>query len=264
MNIALGVFDGVHRGHQKIIARAHLVLTITPHPNPEIRLLTSPAEKKDLIGNIAEFEFTERNARLTPENFISWLKQKYNPAEIIIGHDFHFGYQRQGNAAVLRRLGEKYNFSVTEVPEYKWQKEIVRSSAIRKYLLAGELKKANALLGREYQLNGKVAHGKHLGRKLGFPTANLRLDCPQKLVPADGVYSGEAIAGNKLYTAAIFVGDKKIEAHLLDFNGNLYGRKITLLLKDYLRPNKKFTDAKSLAAQIRKDVRKIRKLKSSQ
>lgn len=260
MRIALGVFDGVHRGHQKIIEKAHLVLTITPHPNPDIQLLTSPAEKKELIGNIAEFKFSPKNSKLSPEEFINWLCQKYKPESIFVGHDFHFGYLRQGNVSILRQLGQKYNFSVTEIPEYNWQKETVRSSAIRKYLAAGEIKKANALLGREYQLNGKIIRGRRIGRRLGFPTINIKPDHPQKLLPADGVYQAEVIVKNKLFPAGIFIGQGKCEAHLLGFNGNLYGHKAVVFFKDHLRDNKKFTSREALSRQIRKDINKINKL----
>jgi riboflavin kinase/FMN adenylyltransferase len=258
MKIAIGVFDGVHRGHQKVIEKAHLVLTITPHLNPNIELLTTPAEKKDLLGNLAEFKFTPRRARLTPENFIVWLKQKYNPTEIIVGHDFHFGWQRQGNVAALRKLGQKYKIAVTEIPEYVYQKEAVRSSTIRAYLYDGQIRRANELLGRDYQFNGKVVRGKRLGRKLGAPTINLRLDCPQKLTPHDGVYRGEAIAQSKLYPAAIFIGSNAIEAHLLGLNDNLYGQKATLFLQEYLRPIIKFKNLNALQKQIQKDIQQIK------
>ena len=257
MKVAIGVFDGVHRGHQKVIEKAHLVLTITPHPNPEIKLLTTSAEKKDLIGNIAEFKFTPRNANLTPEDFIVWLKKKYAPQEIIVGHDFHFGRQRQGNLAVLKKLGRKYGIAITEIPEHVYQKTAVRSSLIREYLRAGKISAANALLGRDYQLTGRVVRGKRLGRKLGFPTANLCPDCPQKLIPADGVYRGEVIAAHKLYTAAVFIGDGRMEAHLLNFRGNLYGRRLTLFLQKYLRPIVKFDSLKDLQKQIKRDVSRL-------
>ena len=258
MRLAIVVFDGVHRGHQKVIEKAHLILTIAPHPNPDIALLTTPAEKRDLLGNVAEFKFTPRQARLTPEKFIVWLQKKYNPTEIIVGHDFHFGWQRQGNIALLKKLGQKYNITVTEIPEYVYQKTAVRSSTLRAYLYDGKIEQANELLGRDYQLNGRVIRGKRLGRRLGAPTINLRLDCPQKLVPRDGVYRGEASAQNKLYPAAIFIGPNAIEAHLLGFRGNLYGQKATLFLQEYLRPISKFKDLNALQKQIQKDLRKIK------
>ena len=258
LKIALGVFDAVHRGHQKVIEHAHLALAITPHPRPELGLLTSPEEKKGLISNLAEFRFSARHARMAPEEFIIWLKRKYAPAMLIAGHDFHFGHQRQGNIATLRRLANKYQIAVSEIPEYTYRGEIVRSSAIRRYLRAGQLDLANALLGREYQLNGRVISGQRLGRRLGFPTINLRLDHPQKLVPRDGVYAGEAIAQNKLHPAAIFIGRGNIEAHLINFQGSLYGQPATLLLQHYLRPNKEFTSLQALSKQIRRDVRQIK------
>ncbi|GBR75320.1 riboflavin biosynthesis protein RibF [Candidatus Termititenax persephonae] len=263
MKIAIGVFDGVHRGHQKVIEQAHLVLTIAPHPNPDLELLTTPAEKKDLLGNMAEFKFTPRRARLTPENFIVWLKQKYNPTEIIVGHDFHFGWQRQGNTATLRKLGKKYKIAVTEIPEYVYKKEPVRSSTLRAYLYDGRIARVNELLGRDYQLYGRVVRGKRLGRKLGFPTINLRLAYPRKLVPRDGVYRGEAIVQNKLYTAAIFISGKTIEAHLLNFSGNLYGQKAVLFLQEYLRPIFKFKNLADLAKQIKQDIRQINSCKKT-
>jgi riboflavin kinase/FMN adenylyltransferase len=258
MKIAIGVFDGVHRGHQAVIARAHLVLTISPHPHPGIKLLTSPAEKKDLIGNMAEFNFSRAHARLSPEQFIIWLQKKYAPETLIVGHDFHFGYQRQGNIETLKTLAARYNFEALEIPEYTYGRQPVRSSTIRACLQDGKIRQANKLLGREYQLNGVIVRGKQLGRRLGYPTINLKPDHPQKLIPAAGVYAAEAIAQNKLYPAAVFIGNGVIEAHLPGFSGNLYGQRATLFLKDYLRANQQFDSPDKLSRQIKKDIQQLK------
>lgn len=259
MRLAIGVFDGVHRGHQKVIAKAHLALVITPHPDPSTQLLTTAAEKKDLIGNIAEFAFSPRRARLSPEAFLKLIWKKYKPETIIVGHDFHFGCQRSGNVATLKKLGCRYKLNIEEIPEYYYRRERVRSSIIRDYLRAGQIRRANSLLGRDYQLYGAIVRGKQLGRKLGYPTLNIRIDEPRKLIPADGVYSGEVIVQNKIYRAGIFIGNNLIEAHLLNFAGQIYGQKAVLFPQDYLRPPQKFQTLAALRRQIKKDIQKIKR-----
>lgn len=266
MKVAIGVFDGVHRGHQKVIEKAHRVITFDPHPHP-IQLLSTVSERQDLIGNLDVLKFNKALSSLSPEEFIEkYVVKPYAPEAIIVGHDFIFGHERAGNVATLRTLGKKFNFTVEEVPEYCHNSRPVRSSTIRDLLRASKIEEANELLGRDYQLNGTVAYGEGVGHQLGFPTINVKLEDPNKLIPGHGVYAGEAIVLNKIYRCAIFIGTRQtfngkntvIEAHLLDFDHQAYTKKCTLFVKKLLRPEQKFPTREALIEQIKKDVQQIR------
>ncbi len=265
MKLALGVFDGVHLGHQKIIETAHRVITFDPHPNKGVHLLTTLQERQDLIGNLDVLKFTSRIANMYPQDFIEQIiVRKYRPEIIIVGHDYAFGYNRSGKVDTLIELGKKYNFKVEVIDEVIIDGHPVRSSLIRKLLAKGDVKEANKLLGRDYVLTGKVVHGHGRGIGLGFPTVNLKTDV-SKLVPGQGVYKGEAIYQNKIYKAAIFIGERQtfgehervIEAHLLNFHEQAYGKQVTLFFQDFLRPEQKFTGADQLIEQIKKDISRI-------
>lgn len=269
MKIALGVFDGVHCGHQKIIEKAHRVITFNPHPNKGVHLLTTLAERKDLIGNLDVIKFTSRLANMYPQDFIEEIiVKKFKPEAIVIGHDFAFGYNRSGNAALLTELGKKFNFTTEIVAEVCIDGLPVRSSAIRRFLAKGDIKEANKFLGRDYMLSGKVVHGCGRGTGLGFPTINVEPEFANKLIPGEGIYKGEVIAQNKLYRAAIFVGERQtfdehqrvLEAYLLGFSGDLYNQQVTLFFQDYLRPEQKFENQQKLISQIKADIEKIKKM----
>ena len=262
IKIAVGVFDGVHKGHQKVIEKAHLVISFDPHPNKAVHLLTTPAERQDLIGNIKFIKFNKKISQMSPEDFVKMLVKKFHPESICVGHDFAFGYNREGNVQILRQLGEKYGFIVEEIPEVFIDGIPVRSSAIRKLLAKGDIAQATEFLGREYQVSGKIVHGVGRGKTLGFPTINVCPDHPDKLLPLEGVYAGEVILEKKIYRCAIFIGEcesfgetkKVLEAHILNFNGNVYGKKCTLFFKNYLRPVQKFANQEALKNQIRQDI----------
>jgi riboflavin kinase/FMN adenylyltransferase len=270
MKLALGVFDGVHRGHQQVIERAHRVITFDPHPNTGIHLLTTLRERQDLIGNLDVIHFNRRLTNLSPRDFIKKiiLPRYKNLEGIIVGHDFAFGYNREGNVSTLEALGKEFDFTVEVIPEYKIKGKQIRSSAIRRLLAQGDVTTANLYLGRTYQLTGKVVHGHGRGATLGFPTLNIEPDHPNKLIPCEGVYAGEVILDNKIYKAAIFIGEcrtfgeseKVIEAHVLDYTGQAYGKTCTLFFNKYLRPEQKFSSQKKLIAQIKKDIARLRAL----
>jgi riboflavin kinase/FMN adenylyltransferase len=270
MKIALGVFDGVHRGHQKVIECAHRVVTFDPHPNTGIHLLTTLSERQDLIGNLDIIRFNRRISNLAPRDFIKKIiLPRYKDLEtIIVGHDFAFGYNREGSVETLKELGKEFDFTVEVIPECLYKGKPIRSSAIRKLLARGNVETANQYLGRAYQLTGKIVHGRGRGAKLGFPTINIHPDHPDKLIPCEGVYAGEVILDNKIYRAAIFIGERQtfgesekvIEAHVLDFQGKVYGKTCTLFFKKYLRPEQKFSSQKKLIAQIKKDIAGLRAL----
>lgn len=272
MKLALGFFDGVHIGHQKIIEKAHRVITFDPHPNKDVQLLTTLAERRELVGNLDVLKFTKKIQTMYPQDFIEKIiVRRYHPETIVVGHDYAFGYKRTGDLRMLIELGKKFKFNVEIVPEVNLAGEAVRSSAIRHFLEHGEVERAAKYLSREYSLAGKIIHGHGRGRKMGFPTINIKPDHANKLVPGAGVYAGEVIVDNKLYPAAIFIGKRQtfnetklvIEANLFNFIGNIYGKKAIFFFKKFIRPEQKFNSAEELAAQIKKDIKEIaRQLKA--
>jgi riboflavin kinase/FMN adenylyltransferase len=270
--IALGIFDGVHLGHQKVIEKAHWVVTFHPHPSfalkhdSDMRYLTTLSERKILIGNLAVIKFNRRLAQKSAERFVKdILVKRFHPTEVIVGFDFCFGKNREGNVKTLTQLGRKFGFKVTVIPPYRMKGTPVKSSVIRNLLDEGQIEKANVLLGREYFVTGKVVKGLGRGRKIGFPTANVKADI-HKLIPGCGVYAGSAIVNNQSYPAAINIGNQptfndgqyQMEAHLLNYNGpKLYGKPITIIFEKFIRPEQKFKSVVELKRQIKKDVAKV-------
>ncbi len=268
MKLALGVFDGVHSGHQKIIEKAHRVITFDPHPNKGVHLLTTIAERRGLIGNLDVIKFTKKIQNMYPQDFIEKIiVRRYRPEILVVGHDYAFGYNRAGDLRMLVELGKKFNFKVEIVPEVELDGQPVRSSLIRRFLAHGDVESAARYLSRNYSLAGKVVHGHGRGKKLGFPTINIKPGHPNKLIPGAGVYAGEVIVNNKLYPAAVFVGERQtfnetkrvIEAHLINFQGRLYGKKAVVFFKKFIRAEKKFDSAEALAQQIKKDIAIVKK-----
>jgi len=245
MILALGVFDGVHLGHQAIIKKADKVLTFHPHPDKNKKLLTTIEERSALISNLEILKFDNYIASLSPELFIKdYLLKKFNLQKIVVGYDFKFGYQKSGDINELKRLGKKYKFEVEVLSPVTIDGLVPKSSTIRNHLKNGQIADANKLLGRHYCISGTVVHGKKLGRVLGFPTANLRLE-PNKLIPGTGVYIGKKCVIN--------IADI-VEVHLLDFNGDLYDKNITVEFISKIREVKKFSNNNQLKKQIAKDV----------
>ncbi len=267
MKIALGVFDGVHLGHIKVIERAHRVITFHPHPNKGAHLLTTLPERQDLIQNLDVIPFNSRIGELTPEEFVrDILVKRFRPKTVLIGDDYAFGYNRSGSAKTMEELGRKYGFEVEIIPEVDSKGTPVRSSRIRHLLSEGKVNDAAELLGRDYSLSGKIVRGKGIGRTLGFPTVNVHVD-KDKLIPMPGVYSGYCVVNNTLHTCAISIGEREtfgkehtviVEAFLLNFKGDLYGKRITLFFEKFIRAQKKFKSAKALQQQIKKDIVRVR------
>ncbi len=285
--IALGNFDGIHLGHQRVLQPIlnrgagvySTVVSFNPHPQEFFsgrkRLLLTPLEEKAEIltgmglQQLILLPFDAGLAALTPEGFIEEILVKKLEAKIIsVGEDFRFGCQRKGNAEDLKVLGERYGIEVSIV-SLKKQEGMTRisSSLIRQALAEGNLKYAQAMLGRPYNLIGKVISGRQLGRKIGFPTANLQLP-PDKLLPRLGVYAvwveykGEKIAGamNIGYRPTV-QGDRiTVEVHLLDRSDDLYNQVLRVSLCEFLRPEKKFTSPDELTKQIAQDCHSARQL----
>jgi riboflavin kinase / FMN adenylyltransferase len=288
--LAIGVFDGVHLGHQAVIstsaehARAAngtpVVVTFDPHPEKILRpekaphLLTATPHKIALIrtlgvGHLLIITFNRQFAATEPEDFVQQLVQHSKPLrEICVGHEWSFGKNRRGNLESLTQLGVKFDFNVVGIPPVSVNGEIVSSTTIRRAVEAGDLKKAATMLGREYTILGTVVHGDDLGKKIGFPTANLSAHSEQ--FPPNGVYFAEAKLDGVFYPGVVNLGyrptvssgksDRTLEIHLLDFKRDIYGKDLELRFVRYLRPEAKFENVDALVRQIERDVQQAREL----
>ncbi len=282
--LTLGNFDGVHLGHLrillKVIARARalgapsVVYTFEPHPLKVIapekspRLLLDGDDKREFlkrlgIDAVISARFTKAFAARHPREFIeNELVKKLSVREVWVGHDFCFGKGRTGTPAYLKGLGRRFGFSVTVEKAYKKSGSIVSSSRIRALILEGSLRAAGALLGRNYSIKGTVVKGASLGKRLGYPTANLKVT--SELVPKDGVYAARALTRGILYPALVNIGvaptlgakPRTVEVHLLGFNEKIYGRDMEVFFVQRLRGERKFKGIDELKSQIRKDVLK--------
>ncbi len=286
--VTIGSFDGVHRGHQSLIAsvresalqanRAAVVMTFFPHPSVVLGraqpfYLTSPEEKLVQINQtgvdlLVEWPFTPETARVRAADFVDQLVTHLRLRELWIGHDFALGYQREGNAEFLTRLGETRGFTVKSVEPITNDGEVISSSAIRALLRQGNVAHAAHLLGRPFRLSGRVVPGDGRGRTIGIPTANLDV-WPEHAVPANGVYACRAWVGHLPHAAAVNIGtrptvtdqtQRTIEAHLLDFNKDLYGINVTLDFAEFLRGEQKFNGLPELVAQINRDIARTREI----
>jgi len=283
--IALGNFDGIHRGHQQVlqpilkIARENqinsTVVTFNPHPREYFsgqkqKLLTPLPEKVKLLEEIGIKQlvllpFDRELAKLTPEEFVEKiLVKELEVKKISVGEDFRFGYQRAGKAEDLEAIAAKFGVEVDITKEEKCQEEKTRisSSKIRQALEEGKLETVERMLGRKYSLTGEVVTGAKIGRKIGFPTANLKIS-PEKFLPRYGVYRVKAeieteetaILGVMNLGCRPTVEGKKttVEVHLLDWKGDVYGKTITVSLEKFIRPEQKFPSLEALKEQIAAD-----------
>ena len=266
--VAIGTFDGVHLGHRRVLATALetglpvRVVTLHPHPRAvvqgnRVELLTTLQRRVELIEalGVAEtrvLDFTLERARQEPEDFAA--AELAGAAVVVAGEDFRFGHRRRGDLQLLERLV----FEVRAVPLL----DGVSSSEIRRGLQAGEVREAAQLLGRPPEVDGVVVRGDQRGGTLGYPTANLAVD-PAVLVPRYGIYAGEALG----HRAAVSIGtnphyggqERRIEPYLLDFEGDLYGRRLVVELWERLRDEQVFDSEQQLVAQIASDVEETRK-----
>ncbi len=287
--IALGNFDGIHRGHQIVLETIlnqllnqqkkpsfPAVVSFTPHPREfftgeKIKLLTPVAEKAEQLSKMGIEQlillpFNRDLANLSPQQFVKQvIVEQLQATQISVGSDFHFGYQRKGTAIDLKNLAANFGVKVYLNSLHQCQdknnKSVrVSSSLIRSALLDGEIPAANAMLGRPYCLVGEVVTGQQLGRTIGFPTANLQLP-PDKFLPRYGVYSVDVLLNQSVIQGVMNIGcrptvageDPTIEVHLLDWSGNLYGKTLTVHLIKFLRPEQKFPSVEALKQQITKD-----------
>ena len=291
--LAIGVFDGVHLGHQAVISAATsharaadgtpVVMTFDPHPLKVLRpqhaphLLTATQHKIALIRDLGVehllvINFDRKFAATSPEEFVEELVMHSRPLrEICVGHEWSFGKDRRGNLDLLKRLGVQFDFSVVGVPPVLANGEVVSSTAIRQAVEKGDLAKAAEMLGREYTILGTVTHGDNLGKKIGFPTANLSAHSEQ--FPPNGVYFADARVNGVLYYGVINLGyrptvssgksERVLEIHMLDFDRDIYGEDVEVRFMRHLRPERKFESLESLAQQIELDVRRARELSAA-
>lgn len=281
--VTSGTFDGVHLGHQKILNTViegakssdgeSVVITFWPHPrkvlfpDQPVFLLTSLNEKiKQLealgIDNLLVIPFTREFSELSSAQFIRQvLVETIKTSRLVIGYDHKFGKNREGSFDYLRQNSAQYGFQVEEIPREDIDNIAISSTRIRKAVSDGNLKTAFELLGRYYSLTGTVVHGQKLGRKLGYPTANVHPDDPDKLLPADGIYAILAEVNGKLHKGMLSIGfrptvhgtERTIEANIFDFSADIYGRNIDIHFLEYLRPEKKFDTLDELIRAIEVD-----------
>lgn len=282
--VTVGSFDGLHRGHFKILETvksvtkklngSSYVVTFEPHPRAivsrgsEIRILTSLEEKKNLleefgIDNLVVIHFTREFSEQTSEEFIqNFLVGKLNAVHMVIGHDHKFGRDRLGDESKLREIGSKFGIEVTAVSAESIDGEIISSTKIRNALVAGEIEKANLFLGRNFSFCGIVVKGAQRGRTLGFPTANVLIDDHSKVIPKIGVYVVRCFVGSENHIGVMNLGYRPTfenkhelvpEANILDFDRDIYGEKIKVEFLKFIREERKFESKEALIHQIEMD-----------
>ena len=282
--VTIGTFDGVHRGHQKIIKRLvtiadteqlqALVLTFFPHPrmvvqkDSSIKLINTIDEKANLIQDLGVDHlvvkaFTKEFSRLTALEYVrDVLVNTLHVKHIIVGYDHHFGRNRTANIKDLKEYGAFYGFKVTEIDAQEVGDVAVSSTKIRTALKEGAIKEANQFLGYPFMLNGTVIKGKGLGKTIQFPTANLKIEEPYKLIPKKGVYLVQALIEKELVYGMLNIGTNptvssantlSIEVFFFNFNKNLYDTELHIQLLDRIRDEIKFTDLEALKTQLERD-----------
>lgn len=287
--LSIGVFDGVHLGHQQLIQRLaenarasrrkSIVLTFYPHPDKVLErvnrryYLTRPDQRAELllklgVDLVITHPFDDETRQLPAVEFIDQLVKHLRFKELWVGADFALGFQREGDIAYLRAQGEKRGFTVKAMDLITAQDSIqfIRSSSVRDHVRNGNMRAAKAMLGRAYSLEGTVVAGEQRGRTIGVPTANLAV-WSEQIIPANGVYATWARVGAESIPAATNIGqrptfagaDVTIEAHLLDFDRDIYGEKLALRFEKRLRPERKFKDREQLVSQIHADIAATRR-----
>lgn len=285
--LALGNFDGVHRGHQSLIERANqrksdggisAAFIFEPHPaqllTPQhMPLLLGTAQRKARLLESIGLDlliynpFTRDIASLSPEQFVRhFLAEALQVKEVFVGFNYSFGFKGAGSPETLQQLGEQYGFGVQVVDPVTVDGELVSSSSVRQALEEGDIHRASRMLGYAPILDGVVVEGERRGRLLGFPTANVGIEKIYS-IPAKGVYAARAEVEGKIYDAVVNIGSKptfheeypvSVEAHLFDFAGDIYDRPISLSFAEKIRDEKRFAGLEALAAQIKKDAQTAR------
>ena len=280
-----GTFDGVHRGHQQVLNQVleeaksqnlpSMLLTFHPHPRTIVQpkdwspqILTSIEEKAqrvlDLgIDVVLVLAFTKEISQYSPKEFIERiLCDAIGTKSVVVGYDHRFGKDREGRFDTLTSLSENYHFSVKEIAAKEIDDIAISSTRIRNYLTEGNLSMANELLGYAYPLSGTVIHGAKRGRTIGFPTANIEVEDPHKLIPPNGVYAATTLIDEVKYPVVMNIGtrptvdgqERSIEAHIIGLDKDLYNRRIQINMQSFIRKERKFDGLDSLKIQIQEDL----------
>lgn len=293
--LTIGTYDGVHAGHQAIIQRINeiakavegesVVLTFDPHPrlvlqpdNKDLKLISTISEKIELFENfglehLVITPFSKDFAAMDAADYVEQvLVKKFRPKVIVIGYDHRFGKGRKGDIELLRKLGPKWGYTVEEISVQTIDEISVSSTKVRNALLEGDIRSANQLLAHPFVLCGQVVHGDQIGRTLGFPTANIHVPDPHKLIPPPGVYAVRVQVKNRNLDGVLSIsfrptitdsGELRIEVYILDFNEDIYGENIRLTFVDHIRADAKFDSLEELIEQMNKDVLLVRQVLSN-
>jgi riboflavin kinase/FMN adenylyltransferase len=289
----LGIFDGVHRGHRTLLDRVvqkakeekseSAVITFSPHPrlvleqnNKNLSFLTTIEEKKILLAkagvdHLIIIKFTLEFSNIPACDFlkdilVGEIRTKY----LVIGHDHHFGRRGEGDFNTIKQCAKDLDFTVEQVEGYHTEDGMISSSLIRGAILNGNIEKANNWLGYPYSISGQIIEGRKLGRKIGFPTANIKPYSEHKLIPANGVYAVEVQLDKKVMSGMLSIGSnptvntdinfRSIEVHILNFDEDIYGRNIIVIFRKRLRDEKKFGNIQELAEQMEQDKQETLRL----
>ena len=290
-NIAtIGSFDGIHIGHKKILQTLtkipkknngkSILITFWPHPryilkkNNDFKLLTSLDEKiklfeKNKIDILYIVDFSLKFSKVSANKFIeNILLEKLKINCLLIGYNNNFGRNREGNIRYLEQNKKKFDIDIISIPKQSVDKISISSTKIREYLNNGKINSANRLLGRKYSINGKIVKGNGIGRKINFPTANIEIDEPKKLLPKSGVYAVEVILNRKIYLGMLNIGynptikneKKSIEVNIFEFSEDIYNNKISINFIRRIRNEKKFKNLNELKKQLIKDKKKVKSI----
>ena len=267
--LGIGVFDGMHLGHNEIAKQCDGLLSFYPHPDlvlnkdKDIKLITLPEEIQYFFENIYFLEFTKEIASYSAEKFLDDIVMNhFKPKKIIVGYDFKFGQNKSGCTTTLRDWGKKNNIDVEEIKPFSIRDlGIIKSSKIRTLIMNGEIEKANQFLGHDYLFRGKVINGEGRGKSIGFPTANIAIH-PHKCTPKPGVYGGIVELFNKEYKSIIYIGSKPtfdnhevfLEVHIPNLKKDLYDYILNIKFKSFIRNEIKFKNQDELISQIKKDI----------
>lgn len=284
--VTLGIFDGVHRGHRalldELVSRAKktggesAVVTFSPHPRlvleqkpANLVFLTTMEEKMILlekanVGHIVIIEFTKEFSYISACDFIKdILVKKIGTKHLIIGYNHHFGRRGEGDFNTIKQCAESLDFTVEQVQGYHTEEGAISSSVIRDALLSGRLDEANRWLGYSYSVKGTIVEGRKIGRTIGFPTANIKPDYDFKLIPGNGVYAVEVLLDGIKHPGMLSIGTnptvnddrnmRSIEVHILNFDGDIYGKSISVVFRKRLRDEIKFQNKEQLSGQMKLD-----------
>jgi len=281
--LTIGTFDGVHIGHNKILTKlveeskknnlSSLIMTFFPHPrivlqkSQEIKMIDTMDEKIHLfektgVDNLIIQPFDENFSKIRAKEFVEEiLVKKLKIKHIIIGYDHRFGKDREASVEDLKKFGLNYMFTVEEIAAQEIHSIAISSTKIRNAILKGEIKKCNEYLGRNFMLTGKVVHGDGLGKEINFPTANIQIKEPYKIIPKNGVYLAKTIFNSNIYFGMMNIGvrptiggkNKSLEVYFFNFKNNIYDKTISIEIINKIRDEEKFSSIDELKTQLKKD-----------